>query len=81
MTVKNTKPKARKAGNPDQRATLPIEDDERHAADVDDYINRNREALNASIRRSRREIAEGKVSSKSIDAIIAEGRRRHSRGS
>jgi len=56
---------------------LPIEDDERHGDDVDAFIDRNREALNESIRRSRAEVAEGKASTKNIDAIIAEGRARH----
>ena len=58
---------------------LQIEDDERHLGQVDDYISRNRDALNASIRRSRKEIAEGNVSSKTIETIIAEGHRRHVR--
>jgi hypothetical protein len=79
MTAKNTKAK-RKAANPEP-ADLPVEDDERHASDVDDYIARNRDVLNTSIRRSRRELAEGKISSKSIDTIIAEGRHRHPRRS
>src|SRR5208282_5382384 len=35
---------------------LPIEDDERHGGDVDAFIDRNREALNDSIRRSRAEV-------------------------
>ena len=60
---------------------LAIEDDERHRGDVADYISRNRDALNASIRKSRREVAEGKTSSKSIDAIIADGRQRRLRQS
>jgi hypothetical protein len=81
MSIKGTKAKARKTGSPDHRAALPIEDDERHAVEVDDYISRNRDTLNTSIQRSRREVAEGKVSSKSIETIIAEGHRRHSRGS
>jgi len=55
---------------------LPSEDDE-DRAEAAEYIARNRDALNASIRRSRQEVAEGKVSSKSIDQIIADGRRRH----
>jgi predicted RNase H-like nuclease (RuvC/YqgF family) len=63
------------------RPILPIEDDERHLAQADDYVSRNRDALNASIQRSRKEISEGKVSSKSVETIIAEGRRRHTRGS
>jgi predicted RNase H-like nuclease (RuvC/YqgF family) len=85
MSTKATKPKRTKvtSGPPSriERPILPVEDDERHSVHVDDYVSRNRDALNASIRRSRQEAAEGKVSSKSIDAIIAEGRRRHTRGS
>jgi len=42
-----------------------------------EYISRNRDALNESIRRSRQEIANGKISLKSIDQIIADGYRRH----
>ncbi len=60
--------------------SLPVEDDERHSDQVDDYIARNRDALNASISKSRKELAEGKVSTKSIDDIIAEGRRKHVKG-
>jgi hypothetical protein len=51
---------------------IAIEDDERHRDDVGGYIARNREALNTSIKKSRSEIAKGKVSSKSIDDIVAE---------
>jgi hypothetical protein len=56
---------------------VSIEDDERHIDDVGDYIRRNRDALNASIKRSRSEIAKGKPSKKSIGDIIAEGKARH----
>jgi antitoxin ParD1/3/4 len=57
-------------------ASLPIEDDERHRYQVDGYVARNRDALNESIRRTRQEFAEGKISAKSFDDIIAEGRKR-----
>jgi hypothetical protein len=60
-------------------ASLPIEDDERHRDQVDGYVARNRDALNESIRRARQEFAEGKISTKSFDDIIAEGRKRHTR--
>jgi hypothetical protein len=74
---------APKPRTPAAESTVPpvlaVEDDERHAAQVDDYIVRNRDALNASIKRSRAEVAEGKVSTKSIDDLIADGRRRHAR--
>jgi hypothetical protein len=55
---------------------LPSQDDEHHAK-LAEYVSRNRDALNESIAYSRQEIANGKISSKSIDQIIAEGRRRH----
>lgn len=58
-------------------AGLPIEDDERYRDQVDGYIARNRDALNESLRRARQEFAEGKVSTKSFDDIVAEGRKRH----
>jgi len=62
-------------------ADLQIEDDERHGDDVADYIQRNRKALNASIKRSRRELAEGKSSKKTIGEIIAEGKTRYAKKS
>ncbi|SRR5258706_4745831 len=78
MNIKGTKPKptAGKGTNPRSavKSILPVEDDERHAGEVHDYIARNRDALNASIRRSRGEIADGKKSSKTIETIIAERR-------
>ena len=63
------------SGSPD----IAIEDDERHSDAVAGYIARNHEALNASIKRSRGEVAKGKVSSKSIDDIVKEGRSRLSK--
>jgi hypothetical protein len=56
---------------------ISIEDDERHGDQIDAFIARNRDALNESIREARRQVAAGEVSKKSIDDIIAEGRRRH----
>jgi len=56
---------------------LPVEDDERHRDDADGFLVGNHDALDASIRRSRKEIAEGKISSKTIEDIITEGRRKH----
>ena len=44
---------------------------------VGDFITRNRDALNASIRKGRKELAAGKVSTKSIDDIIAQSRLRN----
>jgi hypothetical protein len=58
-------------------ATLPIESDERDRDQVDAFVARNREAIDASIRQSRQELAEGKVSKRTVDDIIAEGRGRH----
>jgi hypothetical protein len=78
-TKNSAAPSRRSTGSPKPR--LAVEDDERHRDDVDDYISRNRDALNSSIRKSRREIAEGKASLKTINTIIAEGRRRHLRQS
>ncbi|MEO6341233.1 MAG: hypothetical protein ABIO39_14420 [Caulobacteraceae bacterium] len=67
-----TKPAARPAP-----ATLPIEADERDRDQVDAFIARNREALNESIALSRREAAEGQTSPRTIEDLIADGRRRH----
>lgn len=61
-----------------QKASIPdVEADERHQAEVDGFIGRNREALNASLRRSRAEVAKGEVSARTIDDVIADGRKRH----
>jgi hypothetical protein len=68
MATKSPKPNA---------GTVPIEDDERHSDLVDDFIARNRDALNASIRKGRKELAAGKGSTRSMDNVIAEGRRRN----
>jgi hypothetical protein len=72
MTVKAPKPV------PHTTATLAVEADERHQGDVDTFIERNRDALNTSIRRSRIEVAKGVRSVRSIDKIVADGRKRHS---
>ncbi|HEY1751897.1 MAG TPA: hypothetical protein VGG29_11565 [Caulobacteraceae bacterium] len=53
---------------------------EQHAADVDAFVARNRDELNDSIRRSRRELAAGKQSRRTIGDIIADGRKRHGAG-
>ncbi len=58
------------------KALPAVEDDERHRDEVDGFLARNRDALNASIRRSRKELAEGKASTKTIDDIISEGRKK-----
>ncbi len=75
MTMKATKPIP-------TGATVPaVEADERRQGDVDAFIVRNREMLNASIRRSRREVEKGVQSVRTIDDIIADGRGRHTAGS
>ena len=62
------------------RAAMPaVEADERHQGDVDAFISRNREELNASIRRSRDEVGKAVQSTRTIDDIIADGRKRHGR--
>jgi hypothetical protein len=78
MTTKTSKVKKSRttqAATRTAKSLLPIEDDENHHGDVENFVARNRDALNASIRKSRREIAAGKTSSKDVDAIIAEGRK------
>ena len=60
---------------------LPIEADERHQDQVDGFIARNRDALNDSIRRSRKEVEKDIYSTRSIDDIISDGRRRNKRSS
>jgi len=76
----DTKLTSQTAANPEASGSLsalPIEADELHQADSDAYIVRNRDVLNASIVQSRAELASGTVSTRSIDDIIASGRRRH----
>jgi len=71
MTAKATKPLP-------THADLPaVEADERHQADLDGFIARNRDALNASIRRARAEAPDNRQDSRSISDIIADGRKRH----
>jgi len=60
-------------------AAPSIEDDERHTSHTDDFVSRNRDALNESIRNARDDVAAGRVSKKSIADIVAEGRSRHRR--
>jgi hypothetical protein len=69
--------KARAASSAD--ADVAIEDDERHIDQVDDFISRNSDVLNESIRRSRSEVAAGRSSRKSISKMIAEGNARFSK--
>lgn len=46
---------------------------------ADQFIARNRDALNESIRRGREELARGDVPSTTIDDIIQEGRKKFSK--
>jgi hypothetical protein len=41
------------------------------------FIARNRDALNESIRQSRKQLGKGVHSSRTVDQIVAEGRSRH----
>ena len=70
--------KARKAIEP-PASVLDVAD-ERHQDDVDQVIARNRDPLNASIRRGREEIGRGVQASRTIDDIISDGRKRHGAG-
>jgi hypothetical protein len=63
--------------NPTRSSIPAVEADERHHGDVDAVITRNRDELNASIRRSRAEVGKGVHSTRTIDDIIADGRKRH----
>jgi len=66
-----------KAKAPKKVVALPIEADERHQDEVDRFISRNRDALNESIRRSRKEVDQGVHSKRTIGELIADGRRRN----
>jgi hypothetical protein len=57
-----------------------VEAEARHEADLDGFVGRNRDALNASIRRSREELGQGVHSGRTVGAIIADGRKRHGVG-
>jgi hypothetical protein len=65
---------------PRHDVVLPVEGDERDQAVVDGFIDRNRDALNASIGRSRAEVERGVQASRSLDDIIADARRRNGQG-
>jgi hypothetical protein len=60
-------------------ASLQIEADERYRDRVDDFIARNRAALKASLSAVRDDTAKGLVSERSIDDVIAQGRRRNAK--
>jgi hypothetical protein len=70
-----------KATKPIPRGAMPtVEADERHQGDVDAFIARNRDELNASILRSRAEMAKDVQSTRTVNDIIAAGRKRHGAG-
>lgn len=71
MTTRTTK-----AIQPDAAA----EADAGHQDGVDGFIARHRDALNASIQRSREEMARGVGSTRSINDIVADGRKLHRSG-
>jgi hypothetical protein len=79
MATKSSKPKSAARLPSTDVHTLPVEDDERRAHEVDEFVSRNRDALNESITRSRKEVAEGNFSTKTIGDIVVEGRERHGR--
>jgi uncharacterized protein (DUF433 family) len=54
-----------------------LEDQERYRQRVDEYITRHRDMLNESIRKGREELAAGNLSVRSMDEVIADGRRRN----
>ena len=64
------------------RATKPIgilaaASVETHVGEVDAFILRNRDELNASIQRSRQDVKMGGMSARTVGDIIADGRKRH----
>lgn len=74
MTTKATKAMPKRAAMP------AVEVDERHQGDVDTFVERNRDELNASIGRSREEVRRGIKSTRTIGHIIEDGRKRYSAG-
>ena len=73
--MRATRPVSNRAAGPS------VEMDELRQGEVDAFVMRNREALDTSIRRSRSEIGKGVQSSRTIDQIVANGRKRHRTGS
>lgn len=63
-----------KAAKPRPSAVNP---DDGRPADVGSFIARHLDDLNESIRRSRREVGEGMQATRTIKAIISDGRMRH----
>ena len=56
---------------------ISVDTDHVRQGDAGDFIARNRDALDASIRQSRAELASGVRSTCGIEAIFQDGRRRH----
>jgi hypothetical protein len=73
MSAKATKSRP----NHDVASVLAVEADQRRQDQVDAFLARNRDVLNEDLRRSRAEVANGEHSPRSLDEIIAEGRRRN----
>lgn len=64
------------------KPSKPVADDEDFGpelseADVDAWIDRNREALKASLQEAREDAAAGRYDTRTMAEIIAEGTRRH----
>jgi hypothetical protein len=60
-------------------SSLGIEDDERYVEEADNFITRNRDALNMSIARSRDQLSRGQAAKETIDDVVEEGRARFQR--
>lgn len=71
MVVRVAKP------SPPRPPVPAVEADERYHAEVETFIARNRDDLDGSIRRSREELGRGVQAGRTIDEIIADGRKRH----
>jgi hypothetical protein len=61
----------------DPVAALAIESDELLQPEIDAFIARNRDVLNESIHPSLGELSRGIKSKRTIQHVIADGRRRH----
>lgn len=65
------------------KPTKPVPTDEElfgpelSEAEIEAWIDRNREALKASMDIARQDLAEGRYDTRTMDEIIAEGTRRH----
>jgi hypothetical protein len=59
---------------------LGVDPDDAHASEIDGFVAQNREPLKASIRRARDDLARGQVSRRSVEDVIAAGRKRNGVG-